>query len=188
MVDLLISKHWNVVCAHILFKGWGQKDGSFSKVYIFNWFWSSKVHSVYLRLYYCVVYPIQIEVIYKTIEIMIHWFWKKYWDTSSFIYLLNLEMIRDQVWVVEDHLKLLKHFTYFKIHFSGGNDGVWKMPVREGIKLSESLSASVWKWWRFFACTSQSNWKLLKCFKWFMFPEEFSVFPSQSTLNFWISE
>lgn len=113
---------------------------------------------------------------------------KKYWDTSSFIYLLNLEMIRDQVWVVEDHLKLLKHFTYFKIHFSGGNDGVWKMPVREGIKLSESLSASVWKWWRFFACTSQSNWKLLKCFKWFMFPEEFSVFPSQSTLNFWISE
>lgn len=101
----------------------------------------------------------------------------------KFYWLLNVEVIRVLAHTVEDNLKLLKHFTYFKHTSVGEMTVLWKW--QQGCKM-RGLKCSARKWWRPSACTAQSNWKLLKYLKCFVFPEEILVFCPQSDLNVWI--
>lgn len=136
----------------------------------------------YIMNCYCVFYPVKVEIIYKTIDIT-YIFFKE--NLEALQILLALKCWSDEIWAhtVEDNLKLLKHFTYFKHTSVGKMTVLWKWQWGCGMR---GLKCTVRKWWRSSACAAQSNWKLLKCLKCFVFPEEILVFPPQSDLNVWI--
>lgn len=100
----------------------------------------------------------------------------------KFYWLLNVEAIRVWAHTVEDNLKLLKHFTYFKHTSVGEMTVLWKW--QRGCKI-RGFKCCTRQWWSSSAGPAQSGWRLLKCLKCFV-SQRVSAFLPQSDLNVWI--
>lgn len=100
----------------------------------------------------------------------------------KFYWLLNVKAIRVWAHTVEDNLKLLKHFTYFKHTSVGEMTVLWKWQRGGKIRV---FKCSARQWWSLSAGTAQSSWRLLECLKCFV-SWRVSEPPLQNDLNVWI--